>query len=110
MTQRTDTSAYRYLSGHVAYSGVVPFYDATSERYKITISGIEGWVPKSAFKEFKVSEVKGANYYSVRNGNLYNNISMGATTNNYGIILNGPKTIIPQRRHPLFLTRWSLFL
>lgn len=86
----TDTSAYRYLSGHVAYSGVVPFYDATSERYKITISGIEGWVPKSAFKEFKVSEAKGANYYSVRNGNLYNNISMGAATNNYGTILNGP--------------------
>ncbi|CAM3611044.1 dockerin type I domain-containing protein [Erysipelothrix anatis] len=86
----TDSSPYRYLSGHVAYSGVVPFYDATDDRYKITISGIEGWVPKSAFKEFKVSEAKGANYYSVRNGNLYNNISMGAATSNYGTILNGP--------------------
>lgn len=91
-TSSTTSAAYADISGHINYSGVFPFYDSTSSRYKITIAGLEGWVDKASFKAYLPSEAKQVNHYDVVNGVLKHYISLNATSPNggYGLINNGP--------------------
>ncbi|QIK69980.1 endo-beta-N-acetylglucosaminidase [Erysipelothrix sp. HDW6C] len=87
----TSSVRYRYVSGSVFFSGVIPFYDRANGRYKITISGMEGWVNTEDFLEYTPAQTKGPSHYEVKNGNLYHYISYGAVGGKgYGEILNGP--------------------
>lgn len=59
-----------YLSASVTYSGIVPYYDHKDGRYKITISGAEGWVDEKHFQKSELSSKISQNHFRVSNGEL----------------------------------------
>lgn len=90
----TSNTSISSISNNVIMSGVVPFVDATADRYRIVISGADGWVEKKFFRETDLKDTQAYNYY-YRNtiGNLVHNIayqSICTSACNYGVIDNGP--------------------
>lgn len=90
----TGTSRISSISNNVIMTGVIPFVDATETRYRILVSGADGWVDKKYFNESLLDTVKSFNYYYLNsNNNLIHNIAYQAvctTSCNYGVIDNGP--------------------
>ena len=90
----TSSNSISSVGNQVRITGVIPFINASEDRYHIVVSGVNGWVEKKFFNETAVAAMQAVNKYRVLSNNtLQFNVAYQAVCQggcNYGSINNGP--------------------
>lgn len=74
-----SSTVLSYIAADVRYTGVIPFVEKKDGRYRILISGLDGWVDEKGFRAYAVDTKNlRVNHYTPSDGRLFHWISRAA--------------------------------
>lgn len=85
------TVASTYISASVSYTGVIPFVEFKDGRYRVVVSGVDGWVNASDYRAYAADtkQIRVNHYTKYPSGTLFHFISRAAINSGTGLSYDG---------------------